>query len=237
MELPVSGPYLDLLRRGDTYAAIRGLRRAEAAQPRHGETVLLLAYAYYLAGQKKLFVQKAVLAAELLPGSPDPPYALGRYYLDGVQRRDLAEEQFRLALARGPAHAGALYHLGWCLEQDGDAEAAARHYTRANTWLGDLGLARLALAAGDTKRSLERAMSAARRQPGSPLVYLLIAKIHQRDNDCAGAIPAIRRAVALDPSDASAYYQLSRCAAATGDAPLHRQSLQQYERLRTIYAP
>ncbi len=237
LDLPLAGPYLELLRKGDTFAAIRRLRQAEASQPRHGETVLFLAYAYYLAGQRKLFAQKATLAAELLPNSPDPHYALGRYYLDDIQRRDLATAQFRLALTRNPNHPGALYHLGWCLEQDKESDAAARLYKQANSWLGHLGLARLSLAANDVPAALQHATTAARLQPNSPLVHSLLAKIHQRNDDCPQAISALRRVVALDPSDAAALYQLSRCAAATGDTALQRQSLQQYERLRSIYNP
>ena len=236
LELPTPAPIRDLLRKGDTFAAIRELRLAEAANPKNGETVLLLAYAYYLAGQKKLFSQKATAAAALLPQSPEPRYALGRYYLDDVQRRDLAATEFRAALALDPRHAPSLYHLGWCLELDKQPAEAARLYTQANSWLGHLGLARLALDAGEPREALQHAQIAARLQPNAPLVHALIAKIHQRQGDCKQAIPSLQRAAALDPSDAALLYQLSRCAAATGNTALQRESLKQYEQLRAVYS-
>jgi len=235
LELPLSGPTLDLLRKGETFAAIRQLRQLESQYPRDGEMVLLLAYAYYFAGQKKLFAQKSAAAAELLPASAEPHYALGRYYLDDVQRRDLAAAEFRLALARNPKHAASLYHLGWCYELDNQPQEASRLYKQSNSWLGRLGQARLALDASHEDQALQHANAAARLNPNAPQVHALIAKIHQRKGDCRQAIQALRRAASLDPTDAAILYQLARCAAAVGDSALQRDTLKQYGRLRSIY--
>lgn len=241
--MPPSGPGLEapraLLRNGETFAAIRELRVKESKRPSDGETVLLLAYAYYLAGQKKLFAQKAGVAAGLLPDSPEPPYALGRYYLDDVRRRDLAEIEFRRALLRNSRHAPSLYHLGWCQEQDRQLGAAAHLYRQAlaaKYSLANLGLARIALDSGEADEALRYAAAAARLEPNAVQIQLLLAKIWQRKGDCGRAIPALRRAAALDPADAAVHFQLVRCARSVGDAALEIQSLQQYERIRNIYS-
>ena len=235
LELPIDHPAQQLLRQGDTFAAIRQLRAAEARHPRDGNTVLLLAYAYYLAGQKTLFAQKAAAAIPLLPQSPDPHYALGRYYLDDVGRCDRASAEFRQALARNPQHSPSLYHLGWCLELDQQPEEAARHYQLANSWLGHLGLARLALDANEPEKALAAANRAARLAPNAFLVHALLGKIHQRRGDCRQALPAFERAATLDPTDAPILYQLARCAAALGNTTLQRETLERYERLRALY--
>jgi len=235
LELPIDHPAQQLLRQGDTFAAIRQLRAAEARNPRDGSTVLLLAYAYYLAGQKTLFAQKAAAAIPLLPKSPEPHYALGRYYLDDVGRCDRASAEFRRALARNPQHAPSLYHLGWCHELDQQPGEAARLYTQSNSWLGHLGLARLALEANEPAKALASAHRALRLQPEAFMVHALIAKIHQRRGDCQQAVPAFQRAAALDPTDAPILYQLARCAGALGDTVLQREALKRYELLRSIY--
>lgn len=235
LELAIDHPAQQLLRQGDTFAAIRQLRAAEARHPLDGNTVLLLAYAYYLAGQKTLFAQKAAAAVSLLPKSPEPHYALGRYYLDDVGRCDRASAEFRQALARNPEHAPSLYHLGWCHELDQQPEAAARLYTQADSWLGHLGLARLALDSNEPAQALAAANTAARLQPDAFMVHALLGKIHQRLGNCRQAIPAFERAAALDPTDAPILYQLARCAATLGDTALHRETLKRYERLRAIY--
>lgn len=235
LELPIDHPAQQLLRQGDTFAAIRQLRAAEARNPRDGNTVLLLAYAYYLAGQKALFAQKAAAAIPLLPKSPEPHYALGRYYLDDVGRCDRASAEFRQALARNPQHAPSLYHLGWCLELDQQPEAAVRLYTQSNSWLGHLGLARLALDANEPAKALASANTAVRLQPDAFMVHSLIGKIHQRRGNCSRAIPAFERAASLDPTDALILYQLARCAASLGDPTLQRETLKRYELLRSIY--
>jgi tetratricopeptide (TPR) repeat protein len=235
LEVAIDHPAQQLLRQGDTFTAIRQLRAAEARNPRDGNTVLLLAYAYYLAGQKRLFAQKAAAAVPLLPQSPEPHYALGRYYLDDVGRCDRASAEFRLALARNPEHASALYHLGWCHELDQQPEEAARLYTRASSWLGHLGLARLALAAQQPEKALASAQTAARLQPDAFMVHALLGKIRQSQGDCRQAIPAFERAAALDPTDAPILYQLARCAATLGNSALQRETLRRYERLRALY--
>ena len=206
LEVVIDHPAQQLLRQGDTFAAIRQLRAAEARHPREGNTVLLLAYAYYLAGQKTLFAQKAAAAVPLLPQSPEPHYALGRYYLDDVGRCDRASAEFRLALASKPDHAPSLYHLGWCHELDQQPEKA-----------------------------LAAAQTAARLQPKAFLVHALLGKIHQSQGDCRQALPAFERAAALDPTDAPILYQLARCAAALGNPALQRETLRRYERLRALY--
>lgn len=235
LELPIDHPAQQLLRQGDTFAAIRQLRAAEARNPRDGNTVLLLAYAYYLAGQKTLFAQKAAAAIPLLPESPEPHYALGRYYLDDIGRCDRASAEFRQALARSPNHPPSLYHLGWCHELDQQPEEAARLYKLSNSWLGHLGLARLALDANEPEKALAAANTAARLQPNAFMVHALLGKIHQRRGDCRQALPAYQRAAALDPTDAPILYQLARCAAALGDTALQSETLKRYERLRSIY--
>ena len=235
LELPIDHPAQQLLRQGDTFAAIRQLRAAEARNPRDGNTVLLLAYAYYLAGQKTLFALKAAAAVPLLPKSPDPHYALGRYYLDDVGRCDRASAELRQALARNPHHAPSLYHLGWCHELDQKPEEAARLYRQSNSWLGHLGLARLALDANEPAKALAAAKTAARIQPNAFMVHSLIGKIHQRQGNCREAIPAFERAASLDPTDAPILYQLARCAATLGDSTLQRATLKRYELLRSIY--
>jgi tetratricopeptide (TPR) repeat protein len=230
----------DLLRRGDTLAAIRQLRAAEARHPNHAPTLLLLSYAYYLAGQKKLFAATAARAATLDPDNPDAPYSLGRYYLDDLQRADLAAAEFRRALARNPAHPPSLYHLGWCLELDKQPDAAAPLYRQAaaaNYWLAHLGLARLSLDQGELERALEHVNTALRLHSDSPQPHLLLARIHQRSGHHSRAIPPLQKAVALDPTDAAALYQLARAARAAGLPHLERETLLQYDHVRKIYSP
>jgi len=240
MDLPLAGAGLtavrEALRKGETYAAIIELRRLEKQQPRDGQTVMLLAYSYYLAGQRKLFALKAKEADQLLPQSPEPPYSLGRYYLDDVQRCDLASAEFRRALERDSRHAASLYHLGWCLEQDKQPEAAAANYRKAGNWLAEMGLARLALENGDEKAAQKHAANAVRLQPMAAQAHATLARIFQRQNDCKQAIPPLRRATELDPIDAPLLYQLARCAQSTGDRDLERASLERYNKIRSLYS-
>lgn len=216
------------------------MRAEEARRPDDAPTVLLLSYAYYLAGQKTLFSAKAARAAALAPGDPEAPYALGRYYLDDLQRADLAAVEFRRALARNPAHPPSLYHLGWCLELDkqvGEAEPLYRRAAAAKYWLGYTGLARLALEAGDLERALREATAAVRLHPEAPQAHVLAARIHQRRGNHSSAVESLRKAVALDPTDAAVLYQLARAARAAGLSELEREALSRYEEVRRVYAP
>jgi tetratricopeptide (TPR) repeat protein len=231
--------YLDaprqLLVRGEILEAIRTLRKMEAARPASGDIVLLLAHAYYRAGQKRLFAEKAKAAAALLPESPLPDYALGRYYLDDLQRQELAEQSFKKALTRHPGHGPSLYHLGWCRELDRHPDEAEIYYRRSGIWLGSAGLARLALDRNDREEALSHAREAVRMAGNQSQAHAVLARVLQRLERYKEAISAYRRATELDSTDAKLHYQLSRCAAAIGDRALQKESIARYEELRSVY--
>lgn len=225
----------EMLKRGETFEAIRVLRRLEAARPGDGETVLLLAYAYWFAGQKQLFSRKAEAAAQLMPKSPLPHYALGRYWLDEQQRQDLAAAEFARALELDPLHPPSLYHLGWCRELNGRFEEAATLYRKSDTWLGHTGLARLALKGGKLSEALNQAQLAVKLNPDAAMAQALLGRALCELGRFTEAIRSFERAIAADPTDAKLYYQLSRCAREAGKTSVAKRYLEKFEEIQALY--
>lgn len=226
-----------MLSRGETFEAIRVLREGQRTSEEDFENKLWLAIAYYLAGQHKLFAKQMRQAEEGLSEDPFPSYALGRHQLDIEGRADLAREYFSEALRRSPSHLPSLYHLGWCHELDRRYEEAKSLYRRAEgLWLAHAGLGRLAMIEEQVetaKREAERAVSL---RPDSAMVRLLYAQVLERSGNPKLAFAEFRAAAALDPTDASIWYRLSRCARVVGDQASAAEALARYREVSGMYA-
>ncbi len=211
----------------------------EAGRPRDADIAMLLAHAYWLAGQKKLFVQKANRALELAPTSPAPSYALGRHYLDDLGRADLASRQFERALKLDPAHAASRYHAGWIHETEGRTGQALAEYTlaaKSGYWLAAVGLARLALARDDLDEALSQARAGVAAGAQWPMAHAMLARVLEQAGDMRAAIASYWRASELDPTDAALLYRLSRCAQAAGEADVAAEALRRHRAVRAAYS-
>lgn len=228
----------DLLARGESWEAVRVLRRRLAKSPEAGEIRLWLGVAYYLAGQYKLSAQEMTAAAEGLPLNPFPPYALGRYYLDIQQRADRAQSAFEETLRRSPNHSPALYHLGWCHELRGDTKKAAELYRRASGyWLAHAGLARLALRRGDPEEAVPQARRAVLLKPDAAMARLVYGQALERAGEVEPALEQFEQAASLDPTDASGLYQALRCARRLKQEGKVRDLLDRYKAVTATYGP
>jgi tetratricopeptide (TPR) repeat protein len=240
LELPApSTPRLaavrDLLGKGETWEAIRAMRRQSKYT---AEDKLWLGVAYYLAGQHKLFALMMAEASDGLPRNPFPPYALGRYHLDIRGRAGEARAAFEEALRRSPAYAPGLYHLGWCHELDRDLDKALELYGRApGYWLAHLGIARIAMTREDLVQARLQAERAIALKPDAAMARLLYGRVLERAGELRLALEQFETAATLDPTDSSGLYQAVRCARKLEDGSRAASLLKRYRDVVDLYGP
>jgi tetratricopeptide (TPR) repeat protein len=214
--------------RNDTTTAIRALRKA--GQPK------ALGVAYYIARQHLLFRDQMAEAIRKDPADFGPYYYLGRHYDSDLDDAEQAARWFREALNRNPNYARARSYLGSCLERLGRTEEAEAAYkASANLPSSQLGLARLALAAGDPASAQSFVEKALAGDPGDSAAFKLAARVYTALNRPRDAARALESSAALSPRDASTQYQLYRAWQSLGNAAKAASAFEEFERLRTIY--
>ncbi len=154
---------------------------------------------------------RAVLASE--PRRPGIHFRIGRTLLAraqasgeegrGAASRAEALEEFAQELALDPTSASAAYELGEAHRRSGDLDQARRFFETAVDHYPDFEQAQLALG---------RVLVAG----GKP----------------EAALAHLRKAIALNPQNAVAYYQLSRAQQALGNAAGQEEALAKFQALR-----
>src|SRR5262249_39950660 len=214
--------------RNDSTAAIRALRHA--GEPK------ALGVAYYLARQHLLFRDQMAEAIRKDAADFGPYYYLGRHYDSDLDDAEEAARWFREALKRNPNYARARSYLGACLERLGRAaEAEAAYSESAGLPASQLGLARLALAAGDSAAAQSFVEKALAGDPGDSAALKVAARVYTTLNRPRDAARVLESAAALSPRDASTQYQLYRVWQSLGNATKAAAALNEFERLRSVY--
>jgi tetratricopeptide (TPR) repeat protein len=154
---------------------------------------------------------RQVLALD--PRRPGVHYRIGRALLaraqqsgtgpEGVKAREEAASEFETELRLDPTNANAAYELGEMQRRAGALDAAGARFEQAVAAYPDFGEARVGLA------------------------RVLMAQGHPDR-----ALPHLQKAVALDPSDDVALYQLSVAHGKLGQSTEQRQALEKFQRLR-----
>jgi tetratricopeptide (TPR) repeat protein len=160
-----TGPAVALLKSGDTYDAIRNLRRTESSGYERSVSKLL-AFAYYVAGQQILFEERVKRLIAEQPEDFAPYYYLGRHVFSDVEDFERAAELFRQSVARNPKHAHSHAFLGAALSRLQKFEAAEQALDTAllldpRSYFAHLEAAKLALTQQHYERALHHAAEAA----------------------------------------------------------------------------
>ena len=231
------------LRSGEIENAIRTLRQ-ESGSPPDPEVLKLLAVAYYMARQHRLFVRTMMEAQQAAPGDFAPYYYLGRYYDSNVNDFSKAAEFFRQAIQRKPDDFRSHYYLGYCYEAARDRERAEQEYRRAiklsqksgsHFALPYQGISRLRLLDGKPEAAQEFAEQAVRHGPRNPESHRLLGKVWTQLGKTDEAAHEWARVVELEPADSATWYLLYRARMALGDSTGATIALAQYRRMSEIY--
>jgi tetratricopeptide (TPR) repeat protein len=205
-----------------------GVRESADAKP--------LGVAYYIARQYVLFRQQMSAAIRYDPADFGPYYFLGRHYESDLADYEEAVPWLRQALDRNPTYVRARAHLGNCLERLGRSREAESAFRAAlPSAMAQVGLARLALAAGKTQEAVEWVERATAAEPDDAAALRLAARLYELSERPADAIAALERATRAAPADASVRYRLHRLYRAAGNEIKAKTALDEYERVRAVY--
>lgn len=128
----------------------------------------------------------------------------------------------------------ALLLLGEALLARGDFAGARRQFERvlhlqADSAAAYVGLARVAVSAGDTSGDiLSAAEIALTIGPDYPPAHAALAVARRAGGDDAGALAALERALSLDPQCAAALYELGLTRARAGDETAAREAWERF---------
>jgi tetratricopeptide (TPR) repeat protein len=177
-------------------------------------------------------------ATELTPGDADAWYALGKCLAD-IRQEPRAEAAYRRALALNPRFVGALLGLGDLLARGGrDAEAIplltrARELEPGNPdgWrsLGAI-RSRMARTPAEARAAEELLRGAAQRAPNSAAAHDALGMHLLRQGRYDEAVPELRAAAALDPSDTGALFSLGRALRLAGRKEEAQQAFAEFAR-------
>jgi tetratricopeptide (TPR) repeat protein len=181
-------------------------------------------YAQYLLGNAPEAERLLAAAAEADPRGAEPLYALGRIYFQEV-KLDRAIEQFRKVLALEPGNFRAYDNLGLAYEGLNDVPRALENYRKALDLVHKdhpeydpvfANVANLLYRQGDFKGSFKYAAETASRNPNSARNFLLTGRALAALEEREQALKWLNQAVAMDPSEAGARYQLAQVYRALG---------------------
>jgi len=178
-------------------ATIEEARHAVAADPRSEETWGRLGSVLYAHEQETDAIPAFRRAAELDSEESRWPYLLARL----LETRDPAAalESSERAVTRFPGYVPARVLHAQLLEQAGDTDGALAHYRRAADLDSrcapcELGLGRIALAAGDLEASGRQLGRAAALQPQARAPHAFLARVRRGLGEADAARTAARRA-------------------------------------------
>jgi Flp pilus assembly protein TadD len=194
--------------------AVAPLTRAAELMPMEVRPRILLGWAYEHSGKPDLALEQYREAAHLDPKNFDAHLFAGRILLAANRAAD-AEPQFRQALAirggSGPAALGLAQSL-LAQKKNEPAASALDAYLKADPKdsATRVQYASLLLGLGRAEDALAQLDLAQAAGVNSPELWRLRANILEKQKNLAGAAEALKKAVAMQPSDAETHAHLGR---------------------------
>jgi tetratricopeptide (TPR) repeat protein len=194
------------------------LSRLLQSDPRNAAALKLRGDVAYLLGKLPEAERLLLEAASVVPGNPDPQYALGRLYYHQSRFGD-AVARFQKVLELDPASYRAYDNLGLSYEALNQGARALESYQKSLALVHQdhpeydtvyANFADFLYRQADFERSFQFSAEAAKRNPRSARNFFLagraLAKLERWDL----ASKWLNQAIALDPGHAAASYQLSQ---------------------------
>jgi tetratricopeptide (TPR) repeat protein len=213
-----------LLAAGSYEQAAHLLEDGLKKQPDNAGIHLLLGQVYAVEGRRTESIQQFTTAIELRPDSAATYDALG-VALNSFAEFDQARKAFEQAIAIDPHMPQARVNLAMSLAQAGDAPGATEQLETAIRLRPNDATAATAhyllakiYADHDNQRALDELAVAVRIQPGDQEAWLALGQLRRATNDGPGTLAALQRAVACNPRDADAQYELGSEYLAQGNA-------------------
>lgn len=183
-------------------------------RPRAIEAQLQLSRVHLLQGSGYAAVRFAQDALQGAPANPRVRLAFARALMASGDL-DRAQTELRQLEQTNPRWAAVHAHLGAILMKKGQADGAARYFTRALEVDSSLieplaGLVSLDIAAGRIGAARERIAHYAARRPMDAKLLTLAARTEALAGNNAEVERLLRRAIAADPNDLRAYAMLGQ---------------------------
>lgn len=214
-----------LLSEGHIQEGVALLRQVIRKDPDNAEAHLLLGSALAVEGLRSESIEQLDEAVRLSPNSANAYNQLGTA-LSRFLEEDAARKAFEKALALDPQLAEAHVNLALVLAQQGDFAAAHGHLDRAIELQGNAKAASTAYfvramvwsAQGDNEGAIADLKQATQLRADYEAAWFDLSQLLYSKSDLAGAVSAAARAVAIDPKNARAQYQLGRFYLDSGQA-------------------
>ena len=225
---------------GDFRESLRWAGKYLGINPSGGETRKIQGLARFMLGDKEGAEVDLTRATKSLPRDFDAHYYLGRVFFER-SKLSLALESFRQATTLRPRSVKAHNHLGQTLEgltRFDEAVSAYEAAIRLETEGADrsewpyYNLGTLLLSGGDTERAVSLLETALERNTASVQTRTKLAVALSAASRFDDAARHLRQAIASDPGDADAHFQLGRILMKLGRSEEARRHLSQFERLR-----
>jgi len=219
---------------GDPPKAAEQLNRAAKLAPRDYDTHYDLALVLLSQNQYQPAAVELEQAVRIDPSAAIAHLLLGRAYQNTNKTID-AIEQFKTALRLDPKIALGHYHLGFAYGSLGkNREAIAEYETELRNGNADAEvyyqLAHLQIELGDLKSAVVNDRAAIARKPRADAYYDL-GKSLAMLGDQQAARDALQHAIALNPNDPAAHFQLARVLAQLDDAANSAKEMQIFTQL------
>ena len=166
--------------------------------------------------QYKAAVDSFEHALRLKPGLPRTLNNLGNAY--AAQRQwNLAEQQFRAALATDVANPDANYNLGVLLMMKGSASSAIPHFQRVHTPQSQLNLVRAYLQVHRTSDALRTADTLAEANKEVVQIQFSLGVLLASEHQFKSAQRVLEQASSLEPDNFEILYNLAQVLLRTGE--------------------
>ncbi len=220
---------------GDPSKAAVQLNRAARLAPHDYDTHYDLALVLLAQDQYQSAAFALEQAVRINPSAAIAHLLLGRAYQNTNKTID-AIEQFKTALHLDPKIPLGHYHLGFAYGSLGkNREATVEYETELRNGNADAEvyyqLAHLQIELGDLKSAVVNDRAAIARKPRADAFYDL-GKSLALLGDREAARQALQQAVAMNPKDPSAHFQLARVLAQLNDASASAREMQIFTQLR-----